>query len=338
MAYRFTRDDEVPAAVRRIARQQLTRARADLDDPEVPGLAEAVHDVRKRAKKVRGLLRLVRPGLGDQYAPANAALRDAARHLAPLRDAHAQLDTFDRLVAATAGGSDPGRLAPVRSGLAHIADIASRRAAADSERLARARDLLAAAQDLTATLEVDDGWDAVAGGLGRTYQRGRRDLRRARSAPTPEQFHEWRKRVKYTWYHLRLLGPSAPSLLGPAAAAFSDLSDTLGDAHDLTVLADTLRAAPTDHGGVEVVEAACVVADGMRAHLQRRAVGLGARLYVEPADAFVERVLGYVEVWHRHGDELPAGDLSALHPPRDRPRPLAVAPAQVDRVSPDRSA
>ena len=53
-----------------------------------PGSRATVHDVRKRCKKVRGLLRLVRPGLGPDYRRANADVRDAARELSSLRDAH----------------------------------------------------------------------------------------------------------------------------------------------------------------------------------------------------------------------------------------------------------
>ena len=56
------------------------------------------------------------------------------------------------------------------------------------------------------------GFDAVAGGLRKTYARGRRALDSAVEAPTSENFHEYRKRTKYTWYHVRLLDETAPAL------------------------------------------------------------------------------------------------------------------------------
>lgn len=49
------------------------------------------------------------------------------------------------------------------------------------------------------------GFPAIEPGLVRTYRRARKALRTAYATPTPEHFHEWRKRVNYHWYHLRLL-------------------------------------------------------------------------------------------------------------------------------------
>ena len=103
MSYRIRPDATVRTNVRRLVRRELARALAALDEPGALGLQETVHDVRKRCKKVRGVLRLARPGLGAEYGRANAEVRDAARELSPLRDAHATLATLDELIASTHG-------------------------------------------------------------------------------------------------------------------------------------------------------------------------------------------------------------------------------------------
>lgn len=329
MGFRFERDEAVAVSARRIAGEQLGKAQRSLDGADAERFAAAVHDCRKRCKKVRGLVRLVRPGLGGEYHRANAACRDAARSLAPFRDAHALAATFDHLVVAATGRDDPGALGPVRSGLVDAAARATERARSGSDGIERALDLLARADARRPSWPLDGsaGWDVVAGGLGKTYGRGRRALQEARAAPSAARFHEWRKRAKYTGYHLRLLHPAAPSVLDGAGAAFSTLADTLGDAHDLAVLAATLRADPSAYGGDEVVGSAAVLADGLRVQLERRALSLGARLYAEPAAAFVARMGRYWDVWHRLGDELEGGDLQELFPVRDEPRPLAVTGA-----------
>ena len=54
--------------------------------------------------------------------------------------------------------------------------------------------------------------------------------------------HEWRKRTKDAGYHVRLLRDAAPSILEPLEDRFHDLSDALGDAHDLVVICERLRA------------------------------------------------------------------------------------------------
>ena len=50
-----------------------------------------------------------------------------------------------------------------------------------------------------------EGWEALAPGVRRQYGRGADALASLGDAPTDEQLHEWRKRAKDLWYHLRLL-------------------------------------------------------------------------------------------------------------------------------------
>ena len=67
---------------------------------------------------------------------------------------------------------------------------------------------------------------------------------------------------KYGWYHARLLQPVAPSALGPLAKRLKDLSDGLGDEHDLAVLRGMILASPADFG--EGAEAAIALIDAVR--------------------------------------------------------------------------
>ena len=151
----------------------------------------------------------------------------------------------------------------------------------------------------------------------KTYGRGQNGLHDSLQEPTDETLHDWRKRVKYTWYHVRLLRNAAPSVLKPLVGRFHDLSDVLGDDHDLAVLTQQLTADPADFGGDDAVAQAMAVIAYRRGDLQKRAARLGARLYVEPPDAFASRLVGYWLAWHEHGDELPAGEIADLAPPDD---------------------
>ena len=58
----------------------------------------------------------------------------------------------------------------------------------------------------------------------------------ARKAPSAEHMHEWRKRTKDVWHHLQLLEESWQPVIGAVADEAHELSDRLGDEHDLTVL------------------------------------------------------------------------------------------------------
>lgn len=312
MGYELELDESIADGVRRIAHEQLENAFESFDETASGDVEEAVHDIRKRCKKLRGLARLVRPGMEDTYQRANTTFRDAARELSPIRDAHALLETFDDLLTAHAAQIPEGGVAAVRGALVGRAEAASDAVREQQGRIERAAELMAAERVRVDDWPVPDDFDAVAAGVAKTYKRGSKGLGRSVAAPTTEHFHEWRKRAKYSWYHVRLLHLSARSVLDPLASVLHDLSDVLGDDHDLAVLGEQLAAEPDEFGGPDEVDAARMLLDGRRADLQRRAVKLGARLYVEEPGVFAERLRGYWQVWHDHGDELEAGEIEDL--------------------------
>ena len=316
MAYAFDVDETVPEALQRITKEQVERAVSALDQESGADLEAAVHDCRKRAKKLRGLIRLVRPALGTAYGPANESFRDAGRELSGVRDAQAALATFDTLVAASPDLLPDGGVGGVRAGLAARAESATH--ADDRQvRTERAVDLFHAGRRHVARAKLDaNGWAAVGPGAERTYRAGRRALART-GGTDPTVMHEWRKRAKDAWYHVRLLRNAAPSVLEPLEDRFHHLSDALGDGHDLVVISDRLLASPDDFGGRAQVRAVCELADTLRAKLERRATRLGARLYAEKPSRYVDRIGAYWHLWHETGNEKPAGGLADLFPPTD---------------------
>ena len=135
------------------------------------------------------------------------------------------------------------------------------------------------------------GWPALEPGLDRSYRRGRRAFDRVRSKPTAESLHEWRKRSKDLWYHLRLLKPASPGILGGHADEAHGLSDLLGDDHDLAILREKLRGAT---GGPAVdVDAVIELIDHRREQLQTDAMQAGERVYAEKPKAFRRRLHRY---------------------------------------------
>ena len=300
MGYRFERDETVGDAFRRIARTQSDKALDEVGSAAAnPADEDAIHDCRKRCKKLRGLIRLVRPALDQAtYRAANEAFRDAARELSGLRDAQALLATFDSVVAVP---SEPPRLDDFESVRAELV----RRAGAEPDgddagasTFERAGDLLRAGHDLVVDADLHaDGWGAVRGGLAQTYRRGRDALEVVYDDPTPDNFHELRKRAKYSWYHLRLLGPSAPAILDPLAKQFERLAEGLGDAHDLAVLRVQLDDDPDSFGGEATVHAALELLDQHREKLEHDGVSLAEQLYAEPPKPFARRLERYWDAW-----------------------------------------
>lgn len=240
MGYKFRRKDKsVAEGVRRIATEQIDGALAELDDPTMD-LATKVHQLRKHAKKLRGLIRMVRPGFAG-YATENAVVRDAARSLSGLRDTGGMIETFDKVMSGTA--TDPAEFHALRAFL-----IQGQRQAEAQPRME------AALTGFGATLlqmrgRVPD-WkikgtemQAIQPGVAKTWARAGKAMHAFARDPSDANVHEWRKRVKYHWYHCRLLAPCKPGKLTHRAHDTRDLSELLGDHHDITVLRHALLQA-----------------------------------------------------------------------------------------------
>ena len=84
--------------MRRIVRKQLKRALEELANTSRSPNDEIIHQVRKRFKRIRAILRLVRAGISDSsYQTENICFRDLARPLTEVRDAKILLDTMESL-------------------------------------------------------------------------------------------------------------------------------------------------------------------------------------------------------------------------------------------------
>ncbi|HVW83258.1 MAG TPA: CHAD domain-containing protein, partial [Bryobacteraceae bacterium] len=66
MAYRLKEDESVPQGLRRIAREEIDSAVQELRGKDPGKRDEAIHEARKSIKKLRGLIRILMPGLGPE--------------------------------------------------------------------------------------------------------------------------------------------------------------------------------------------------------------------------------------------------------------------------------
>jgi CHAD domain-containing protein len=304
-------DETLGDGVRRVASEQVSDAMAQLRAATVSTADEAVHEARKRCKRVRAVLRLARPALGEVYETENAAYRVAAGVLAQARDADVLVETLDGLVGHDAEGCgehDVGGVADQRmhgdgatsEGVAALrGELVRRRDREQADldkRCAEAAETLEAAGARIDRWPVDDvTWDELGKGLARVYRQGRKRGRRAYAEPSDEHFHDWRKRVKDVWHHLQLLEPSWPAVLSPTADEAHRLSNVLGDEHDLGVLRATALA--TQASADCAPEALVGLIDRRRAQLRQTAAPLAERLFAETPDKFAERLGAYYAAW-----------------------------------------
>jgi CHAD domain-containing protein len=293
MAYRLEFTEDLRASVRRVAAEQLEGAVAQLagDRPEDP--VEAVHDVRKRLKKTRSLVRLARPGMrARDYRRENRALRDRGRALSGTRDADVMVETVDALHERFAGHEPRALFEAVRGPLAERAKDVREDAHEQIPAHAEALRWLRTHVDDWPVTAVDAS--TLADGLARSYARGRAAFAVTDAEPTAANLHEWRKRVKDLWYQLRLLRDVWPGVMKASADEAKALSRLLGDDHDLAVLAELLGEDPELSAAPAASrERLLELIEQRRGELLEQARGLGGRLYAESPKAFRRRLRSY---------------------------------------------
>jgi len=298
MAYRIRADERVEQAVRRIGGEQIERALADIDRADRDA-AQAVHDVRKRCKKIRGLLRLVRPCLGSAYREENAWFRDTARRLSGMRDLQVMGRTFDGLIGELEeADAAVKRFAPLR------ARLHERHAGGEPDPERAVMLLREVRPAFEQALERSRRWQltgeefpAIRGGLRLTFRRGRRGRAAVARHASAAAVHEWRKRVKYHWYHTRLLADCWRPVMDAWRSEAHRLSEELGDAHDVVVLRRALATDAEWLQGVPELREMLALADRRHDRLIAQALARGLRLYAEKPSRLVERLESYWSAW-----------------------------------------
>lgn len=281
MGYRWSaRDRSIADGFLRIAREQATKAETAARD-ETRGPAERVHECRRRIKKLRALIRLVRPDFPD-FAMENRRLRDTARKMAGPRDAEVAGNALKNLL-------EWAELPPVEPVAAARDDAPDRQALAGFAEEMRA---LIVRLDFWPVAEISE--TTLAEGVARTYRAARRGASEVRTDDDGEVMHEWRKDAKYHALHLRLLESFAAELLASEIAVASELADRLGEHHDLVVLREVLLT-DAESLAIDLATAPVLTAARQRQReLEPRIDELGGQVFAEKPKALRARFEAYL--------------------------------------------
>jgi CHAD domain-containing protein len=320
MPYRLDLNESVPDGVRRIAREELESAAGSLAQAKAANRDEAIHEARKSLKKVRALLRLMRPEVEAIFRAENQRLRNAGRRLSRFRDAGVLIETFDDLRERYREDLGRRKLASIRRALvAAKRQQESRGVAGRLEGVSTT--LRAAARRVDRWPLKAAGFEAIAPGLGKTFRQGRRRLATAREQGRAEDFHEWRKRVKDHWYHVRLLQDLKADELVEYEKTLHDLETWLGDDHNLVLLHDRLIARTWAKDRPQEVERCLGLIQRRQHELRAKALELGAHVYGVKRREFVEKI---GRLWHDRQPQPVAASTPAVtapHVPPASPHP-----------------
>lgn len=297
MAYRYRRQEPVSQGTRRIVRERLDKAMKHLSQ-DGGQLHEGIHEARKRFKEIRAVLRLARYGLGDRYHVENRWYRDAGRALSEARDAQAVLETWGKLQSRFPELAHERKAAEIKQQLeARLELMGGEQDAVETPRRA-IREALPAAYERITRWPIDaKGFEALRQGAKRVYRQGQRNMHDAFCNGGAIQFHEWRKRVKDLWYHTKLLGPVWRDEMKMREVRLKELSDALGDDHDLVVFMQLVQARPRRFGSRDFCTEISNCIALRQQELRADAYWLGHLLYAEKPNSYVNRLETYWHLW-----------------------------------------
>ena len=289
MAFRLAEKEVLEDGIRRIAIEQLDKIFLTIDNEKDRN--EAVHDVRKRFKKLRAVVRLIRAELGeDSYKTLNTEFRDLAREIAPVRDSYVLLETLDLLKG------EEELVESVKERLKEKHSHKKDEILKKEKKLFVIKDQINRFEPSVSEWEVStNNFSSIKPGIKKVYKRGKRALKILESGKaTSADYHDFRKRVKYLWYQIRILRNSWNRALKPVSKELHKLSDILGDDHDLFVLSENLKEL--DSLTNEEYSRLNKLIISKRKKFQKKSIKLGGLLFTEKPGSFVNRMKRYYEI------------------------------------------
>ena len=251
-----------------------------------------MHQARKGVKRMRSLLRLARFAIGDKaFKEQNRRFRDIARGLSGVRDKQAMIECVTKLQMRYGLEWNVSVVAGVKSWL-----YEERRSAEEHLGNGARPGAIAALQEAReefAVLPIEGDPNALVKGLADCYRRAREAHKTCYATNVDEDFHEWRKWMQQHWRQMQLLRPVWPEELAVRVDASRELSQWLGDDHDLYVLSHLVREHGQKIGDAADIARFLSGCEERQAELRLLAQGRGARLLTERAKPFSRRMADY---------------------------------------------
>jgi CHAD domain-containing protein len=331
MAYRLKKGESVPEGVKRIVHEETESAIAELSHASGKKRDEGIHEARKSIKKIRGLLRLIRPELGRIYGAENTRLGDVGRKLSEIRDATAIIEVFDGLAAKHKDALQRNAFISIRKGLeAGKHDMEQRAGISDAVRRASSA-LRSIRKRVDGWPLKGDGFQALAPGFEDRYRGGRRAMAVARKDDAPENYHEWRKRVKDHWYHIRLLESLWTDVMQAHEQSLHDLETWLGDDHNLVVLRGKIDDAPGNFADEKTVRLFLSLVAQEQKELREKSLSLGERVYERKPRRFAADMKKLWDAWQKEPDTMKQEEKE--HRQATKKQPARATPASSKKTA-----
>jgi CHAD domain-containing protein len=248
---------------------------------------EDIHRVRTTIKRLRALLRLIRPAIDPAFFNReNDRLRTAAGLLSFARDTEVACRTLKTLPV-----SDESDQEAVRSVLSSL-----------ETRAQQPKDIQETMAEVNRRLEQvrlnfhrlklrGSDRQILEAGLRGVYRQGRQRMKTAIKQGQDNAFHRWRIRAKNLYYELQFLESVWPKRIDRLVSRLSDLEDQIGRDHDAAVLREWLKKQPGTFGGDETVQRVVACLDDQTRALRQKVAPLGRKIWRQKPRRFAQKVV-----------------------------------------------
>jgi CHAD domain-containing protein len=282
-------DRERGEALRAVALSILDEAQSALSAAD-RDRSTAIHDFRKEMKRWRALLRLMSAFLGDDCRHLRKAAGDLARSFTAARDIQSAIMILPVLAKAAPDAAETLSTRSFNTIKERLEGIRGRseQITLDSRKFQLLSNYIATASERVNEWQLDDiSFGALAGELAKTYRRGRRAMPADWTSASPEDLHEFRRRVIEHRYQMELLVPAWPRLARLWIDEAQRLRTRLGNFQDLVVLKRLMEPhQPLSHWRARLTP----LVEARQASYVKGAARIARRLFAESPKAFGRRI------------------------------------------------
>lgn len=307
MSIQLRYDEDFSKGLKRLMIEECKTAIGYLDKSQTDEEKhQAVHEVRKAFKKIRGCLRLVRDHI-DYYKEENVWFRDWAREISDIRDATANIEILDALEKQYDSELYENAFDKLHKKLLQQREDYAEGAFHNDNLLKNLR------QAIEEKVEVIPGWplniqtfDDIRPSLKRTYKRGYKGVKKAAKTGKIEDFHEWRKRAKYLRYQIDVLNRTWPNMLEVYEDELHDITDFTGTLNDLQNLQHTINDLEEPFESREEKMLFNAITQKHKKVMKRHALLKGKKCYFDDPSKFCDRMKVF---WDTHLEVMQREDL-----------------------------
>jgi CHAD domain-containing protein len=284
MTFALRSEEPIAKGLKRSLRSDIKRALRELDGLNSEGL---IHELRKRIKRMRALLRLVRHDIGTKaFRCIDTRFQKAGKQLAELRDAEVLRTTADKLKNDRVVRFTRKDFHKLHEQLATRHSSALVQLLGKKHNVQRIKQHLKESKKTIGEWKLESGWSLIRAGIMATYNTSQSCLKKAIADPSIENLHSWRKEVKCLWHQMQFIHALHARRISPLEKVLHELATALGDDHDLAILSQLItdNDDEADRSGFALTFAAGTMSK--RGKLQEQAFKMGRYFFDQSSERF----------------------------------------------------